>query len=114
LLRYFDNLRGEFRNDRGVLGRMKKIANYFTHGLPYGTDLRVAFLHSQSIDEAIGQTNRYFDWLAREEERRGRPFSLQSHLPAPELPAGADQTAAWAVERRAAVEPLGPGPFAAG
>ncbi len=113
LLRYFESIRNEFRSDRGVLGRMKKIANYFTHGLPYGTDLRVAFLHSQSIDEAIGQTNRYFEWLAREEERRGRPFSLSSHLPA-ELPAGSDQSAAWAAERRGpAAEPLGPSPFAA-
>lgn len=113
LLRYFESIRAEFRSDKGVLGRMKKIANYFTHGLPYGTDLRVAFLHSQSIDEAIGQTNRYFDWLAREEERRGRPFSLSSHLPA-DLPPGADQTAAWAAERKAgAGEGLGPSPFAA-
>ncbi len=113
LLRYFESIRAEFRSDKGVLGRMKKIANYFTHGLPYGTDLRVAFLHSQSIDEAIGQTNRYFDWLAREEERRGRPFSLSSHLPA-DLPPGADQTAAWAAERKGgAGEGLGPSPFGA-
>ncbi len=112
LLRYFETLRGEFRDDRGVLGRMKKIANYFTHGLPYGTELRLAFLRSQSIEEAMGQTHRYFDWLALEEDRRGRPFSLVSHLPA-ELPAGVDQSSAWAAERlRAGGEPLGPGPFA--
>jgi nifR3 family TIM-barrel protein len=63
LLGYFEAIRGEFRTDRGVLGRMKKIANYFTHGLPYGSELRVAFLQSQSIDEAIGHTNRFFDRL---------------------------------------------------
>ncbi len=112
LLIYFDSLRGEFRNDHGVLGRMKKIANYFTHGLPYGSDLRLAFLRSQNIDEAIGHTNRYFGWLAEEESRRERPFSLQSPQPK-NLPAGADQTAAWAAERLAPVQgpPLSPSPF---
>ncbi|MBM4391694.1 MAG: tRNA dihydrouridine synthase DusB [Deltaproteobacteria bacterium] len=70
LLAYFEAIRGEFRNDRGTLGRMKKIANYFTHGLPYGSDLRVAFLHSQSIDEAVGHTERFFDALAAREETR--------------------------------------------
>ena len=112
LLLYFESLRGEFRNDHGVLGRMKKIANYFTHGLPYGSDLRLAFLRSQTIDAAIGHTNRYFAWLGEEEARRGRPFSLQSHLPG-RLPPGADQTAAWAAERQALHlgSPLGPSPF---
>jgi tRNA-dihydrouridine synthase len=65
LLGYFESIRGEFFTDRGALGRMKKIANYFTHGLPYGTDLRLAFLHSQSIEEAIDHVNAYFDRLAR-------------------------------------------------
>lgn len=71
LLAYFASIRGEFRTDRGVLGRMKKIANYFTHGLPYGSDLRVAFLHSQSIEEAVEHTERYFDALARFETGGG-------------------------------------------
>ncbi len=110
LLRYFESLRGEFRNDHGVLGRMKKIANYFTHGLPYGSELRLAFLHSQTIDEAVGVTDRYFDWLAAEELRRGVPFDAPA-VGAADLPAGADQSAAWAEARRHAAAPLGPSPF---
>ncbi len=70
LLAYFEAIRSEFGSDRGTLGRMKKIANYFTHGLPYGSDLRVAFLHSQSIDEAVAHTERFFDALAEREEAR--------------------------------------------
>ncbi len=98
LLRYFEGIRGEFKSDRGVLGRMKKIANYFTHGLPHGSELRVAFLHAMTIDDAIGHTNRYFDWLAEEELKRGRPFAIASG-PGLDIPAGADQTAAWSAER---------------
>lgn len=64
LLAYFESLRGAFRTDHGALGRMKKIANYFTHGLPYGSALRVAFLHSQSVEEAVDHTERYFERLA--------------------------------------------------
>ncbi len=64
LLGYFASIREEFRNDRGALGRMKKIANYFTHGLPYGSALRVAFLHSRDPEEAIAHTERYFERLA--------------------------------------------------
>ena len=64
LLGYFASIREEFRNDHGALGRMKKIANYFTHGLPHGSALRVAFLHSRDADEAIAHTERYFERLA--------------------------------------------------
>ncbi len=70
LLAYFEAIRTEFRNDRGTLGRMKKIANYFTHGLPYGSELRVAFLQSQGIDEAVDHTQRFFDQLAARERAR--------------------------------------------
>lgn len=76
LLGYFASLHGVFRNDRGVLGRMKKIANHFTHGLPYGTELRTAFLHAESIDEAIDHTERYFDKLAAFEQ--GVPWHTES------------------------------------
>ena len=64
LLGYFESLREEFRTDHGALGRMKKIANYFTHGLPHGSALRVAFLHSQSVEEAVAHTERYFERLS--------------------------------------------------
>jgi nifR3 family TIM-barrel protein len=64
LLGYFSSIREEFRTDNGALGRMKKIANYFTHGLPHGSALRVAFLHSRTVDEAVAHTERYFERLA--------------------------------------------------
>lgn len=70
LLSYFESIRGEFHSDHGVLGRMKKIANYFTHGLPYGSDLRVQILHSNSISEAVSFANSFFDRLAEHEARR--------------------------------------------
>lgn len=98
LLRYFDQIRGDFRDERGALGRMKKIANYFTHGLPHGSELRAAFLHAQSIEEAIDHTYRYFAWLSQAEEDRGRPFEVDLTPPS-SLPAGLDQSAAWAAER---------------
>lgn len=67
LLDYFESIRGGFRTDLGALGRMKKIANYFTHGLPYGSDLRYAFLHSQTIEEAVEHTERFFSRLEARE-----------------------------------------------
>lgn len=72
LLGYFESIREEFHTDRGALGRMKKIANYFTHGLPYGSELRTAFLHSRSIEDAIAHTEDYFARLAAFEE--GTPW----------------------------------------
>lgn len=63
LLGYFASIREEFQNDRGTLGRMKKISNYFTAGLPFASELRVAILHSQSIDGAVDEVNRFFDEL---------------------------------------------------
>ena len=70
LLGYYNSIRAEFATDKGTLGRMKKIANYFTHGLPYGSELREQILHSNSIDEGIAVTNRYFDRLAEHEAMR--------------------------------------------
>jgi nifR3 family TIM-barrel protein len=70
LLGYFASLRSEFKNDRGALGRMKKIANYFTAGLPFASDLRFAILHSESPDSAIAEVNQFFDALAERRARR--------------------------------------------
>ena len=80
LLTYFASIRREFATDRGILGRMKKVANYFTHGLPYGSDLRVAILHSGSIDQAVTVTNEYFDRVAEYEARRD-PFETELGQP---------------------------------
>jgi len=65
LLGYLDSLNGRFRSERGTLGRFKKISNYFTKRLPYGGDVRVLVLRSQSIDEAVEHLEIYFDRLKR-------------------------------------------------
>lgn len=63
LVDYFAATRGEFRTEHGALGRFKKIANHFTHGLPHGTDLRQAILHSHTPEEALGHIGVFFDWV---------------------------------------------------
>lgn len=63
LLDYYETVKREFRSDRGALGRMKKIANYFTAGLPYASELRYAILHSDTPDAAIQEVNTFFDAL---------------------------------------------------
>ena len=61
LLGYYDAMRPTFRTDKAALGRMKKIARYFTAGLPNGAELRQAIFHSQSVDEAYDRVRTYFD-----------------------------------------------------
>ena len=63
LLGYLDSLNGRFRSERGTLGRFKKISNYFTKGLPYGSDVRVLVLRSQTIEEAVDHLETYFERL---------------------------------------------------
>ncbi len=60
LLDYYDVLRATFRTDKAALGRMKKIARYFTGGLEDGAALRKAIFHSQSIDEAYDRVRTHF------------------------------------------------------
>lgn len=86
LLGYFESIRGEFHTDRGALGRMKKIANHFTHGLPYGSELRFAFLHSTTIDEAVDHTETYFERLARFEQGVPWPHPPRSEDTVDETP----------------------------
>lgn len=71
LVEYYESCRSWFRTDRGALGRMKKISNYFTHGLPYASELRTTILRSQTVDEAISAVNLYFDHLAEWQARGG-------------------------------------------
>jgi tRNA-dihydrouridine synthase B len=63
LLGYLASIQGRFRTERGTLGRFKKISNYFTRGLPYGSNVRVLVLRSQTIDEAVQHLEAYFDKL---------------------------------------------------
>ena len=96
LVGYFAGIQEHFRTDRGTLGRMKKIANYFTHGLPYGSELRTAFLHSRTIDEALEHTETYFERLAdfeRGEPWAGRGGGDEPDDALPEVPEGGDSCA---------------------
>jgi len=74
LLGYLDSLNGRFRSERGTLGRFKKISNYFTKGLPYGGDVRVLVLRSQSIEEAVDHLETYFERLQRFEAGESTVF----------------------------------------
>lgn len=67
LLGYYEALRSTFRNDHGALGRMKKIARYFTQGLPNGGVLRTAIFHSQTVEEAYDRVRAFFEELQRVE-----------------------------------------------
>lgn len=60
LLAYYATLRATFDSDKGVLGRMKKIARYFCEGLQGGEPLRYAILHSGSPDEATDRIKAFF------------------------------------------------------
>lgn len=80
LLSYLDalgSLGEHFRGDRArresvILGRIKKVAGYFTRGLPYGARLRQRIYHSESVPAARHLVVEYFDLLA--ESRVGDAF----------------------------------------
>ena len=74
LLGYFAELRERFSYDRGALGRFKKIANYFTHGVAYGSLLREGVLHAQSPDAAIDVVKTFFEKLRTWEAGIENPF----------------------------------------
>lgn len=60
LLAYFEVLRANSKHEQHALGRMKRIARYFTANLPNAGDLRQAVLHSHSVDEALARTQEFF------------------------------------------------------
>ncbi|MCB9668372.1 MAG: tRNA-dihydrouridine synthase [Alphaproteobacteria bacterium] len=60
LLGYLEAIRPNFRDDRGVLGRFKKIARHFTDGVEGGARLRDGILHSQSLEEAVESVEAFF------------------------------------------------------
>lgn len=60
LLGYLEAIRPHFRDAHAVLGRFKKIAKYFTDGVPDGEALRTGVLHSRSVDEAVAQVHAFF------------------------------------------------------
>jgi len=64
LLGYLNAIRPNFRDDLRALGRFKKIAKYFTEGVPDGGRLRTAILHSSKLEEAIDRIECFFDELS--------------------------------------------------
>jgi len=63
LLGYYQAIRTRCRNDLGALGRMKKIARYFTEGVEHGHVLRQAIWHSDTVEQAEARVRRFFDDL---------------------------------------------------
>lgn len=91
MLGYFAAIRDRFGHDKGALGRFKKISKYFTHGVPYGSLLRVGVLHAHTADEAIGVVSEFFDRLRRwEAGEEPHPFNGAP----PEEPVSAEESAA--------------------
>jgi tRNA-dihydrouridine synthase len=64
LLGYYRALRDVFGHDKYTLGRMKKIAKYFTEGLDDGSVLRQRIFRAQSVDEAMDEVRIYFRAVA--------------------------------------------------
>jgi len=60
LLDYYGSVRRHSRTDLYALGRMKKIARYFTDGVPHGAALRQAIWHSATVDEAEDRVRAFF------------------------------------------------------
>jgi tRNA-dihydrouridine synthase B len=63
LLDYYASIRPLFRNDKGALGRMKKIARYFADGVPDGSELRTAIFRSKSVEEVYDKVRAHFAQL---------------------------------------------------
>lgn len=63
LLGYLADIRERFGADAPALGRFKKVANYFTQGLPGGDVARTELLRSASIPEVLDRAERYFSRL---------------------------------------------------
>lgn len=63
LLGYLGDIRERFGADAPALGRFKKVANYFTQGLPGGDVARVELLRSHSIPEVLDRAEAYFSRL---------------------------------------------------
>lgn len=84
LFEYFDRMAAESGgNRRWTMGRIKKVATYFTAGLPHGARLRCAIHRSQSLDQARAIVERYFALLAA---HRLRDAFCELHDEEAELP----------------------------
>lgn len=66
LLAYYDLIREQIPAELGALGKMKKVAGYFTTGIPRGDEVRHAIQHAETVPQAIEAVHAYFDALARD------------------------------------------------
>lgn len=64
LLAYFAEVADRSKTEHGALGRWKKIARYFTDGVPHGAVLRDDVLHARSLGEARDRIQAFFARLA--------------------------------------------------
>ena len=81
LLKYYAALRTTFRNDKGALGRMKKIARYFSRGVPHGDVLKSAIFYSTSVEQATERIQEFFHGLR--ELEAGRTWEFTRAAPPP-------------------------------
>jgi nifR3 family TIM-barrel protein len=60
LLAFYATIRQHSSHERGALGRMKKLARYFTDGVDGGDDLRTRILHADTVDDAFDEVRAFF------------------------------------------------------
>jgi tRNA-dihydrouridine synthase B len=89
LHRYYELIHGELP-ERGLMGKLKQMCGYFTHGLAGGARLRERVFHSQTIDEIFSKVDEYFECMIQHDvppEALGRysneppPRPLVEHQP---------------------------------
>ncbi len=64
LVGYFNDVEAHSRTEHGALGRWKKLARYFTDGVPFGDLLKHDVLHAMTTHEAREKTQRFFERLS--------------------------------------------------
>lgn len=57
--RYYELIKDDLP-EKAIPGKLKQLCNYFTKGLPGGSDFRQGLLRSQSIPELLGRVETYF------------------------------------------------------
>jgi nifR3 family TIM-barrel protein len=61
LLDYIEGIRERFETERGAVGRIKKFAGHFTHGIPEGARLRREIFHAGDFAELLERVGDFFD-----------------------------------------------------
>jgi len=75
LLSFLDEVSENVHSEKGALGRFKQVANYFTRGVPHGSQFRMKVLRAQKIDDVRVIVNRFFDQLVAFEADKKDVFS---------------------------------------